>query len=507
MTARRARQRQAAWPAALESMLDAALVPALVLLAAAAVRLFDLVSQPGGLYPDEGAEGLDAYRLLHLPGYHPVFFTSDAGREALYGYIVAAAFKVFGAGVEVLRGVSAGLGVVGVLLIYLALRRFGRGAALAGMAWSAGALWLVCISRDGMRNILALVLAAGLLWALLRWVNLPGRNSALVAGAVAGAGLWTYQPLKLAPLLVAALVGWVLWQDRPRLRPVARTLGWLGAAYLVVAAPMIVTAVVDPGLYFGRAVGVSAINPANGGVGIVEHTVQTLLMFTTTGDPNPRHNVASLPMLGWPLFLVAGAGVVRAWRRRRDPGHGLLLLGLVVFMIPPLVAVDGGVPHFLRSIAIAPFLAGLIGQGCVELVDLARRPERGWLVGGATVALAALLVGTGAAATATYLGRPVADRYEAYSFDIVAAAQQAAAPGSALVIDEYNQLDTDFLDAASPPEVFRPGVRIDRPGRFRRVVALSRDDLAAALGPATAARASVVESDPQGRPRVFVVTP
>ncbi|MEA2647160.1 MAG: hypothetical protein QOE92_2243, partial [Chloroflexota bacterium] len=43
-------------PAALESMLDAALVPALVLLAAAAVRLFDLVSQPGGLYPDEGAE-------------------------------------------------------------------------------------------------------------------------------------------------------------------------------------------------------------------------------------------------------------------------------------------------------------------------------------------------------------------------------------------------------------------------------------------------------------------
>ena len=75
---------------------------------------------------------------------------------------------------------------------------------------------------------------------------------------------------------------------------------------------MLLTAILDPRDYFGRAAGVSPLNPANGGIDLARHTLQTLAMFTFTGDPNARHNVGSLPLLGGPLFLLACAGALRA---------------------------------------------------------------------------------------------------------------------------------------------------------------------------------------------------
>src|SRR5207245_6565550 len=97
------------------------------------------------------AEGWDALRLLHQPGFHPLFFAGDGGREPVFAYLAAAAFRVAGPSVTVLRGVAAALGAAGVVAILWALWRFGRGVALAGGAWAAGSLWLVAVARDGMR--------------------------------------------------------------------------------------------------------------------------------------------------------------------------------------------------------------------------------------------------------------------------------------------------------------------------------------------------------------------
>src|SRR5207237_6881801 len=112
----------------------------LIALGAIVVRFWALDTQPGGLYPDEAAEGLSAQRLITQPGYHPVFFDDDGGREALFAYIVAAGFRLAGASVVILRTTAAIVGVIGVVAIWAMARRFGRGAALAAMAWSAGSL-------------------------------------------------------------------------------------------------------------------------------------------------------------------------------------------------------------------------------------------------------------------------------------------------------------------------------------------------------------------------------
>ncbi|MHB8488703.1 MAG: ArnT family glycosyltransferase [Candidatus Dormibacteria bacterium] len=492
----------------------------LIIIAAIVVRFWALQYQPGGLYPDEAAEGLSAQSLLTIPGYHPVFFNSDGGREALYAYIVAAAFKAFGSSVLTLRGTAAAVGVAGVIATYVAIRRFGREPALMAMAWTAGSLWMIAVSRDGFRNILTVLVGAAALGALLRWGDRPSRWSAALAGIAVALGFWTYQPLKLLPLLVILWLLWMRARDHERFQRVRAAWGWAVIAFAVVVAPMVYTAITDFSSYFGRAAFVSVFNGASGSAdSFPVHILKTLGMFLFTGDPNQRHDVSALPLLGPVLVIPFLLGIWRCWRRRDDHGYALVLLGLLVFLIPPLIANEGGAPHFLRSLGLGPYVAACVGLGCVEGISIARRlaseigqTERsvtrtGWLVG--AIAVTAL----GIASAVTYLNRPVADRYAAFTFADVALANAAVnnptdgGPSTLVILDGYDAMDVQFLDAGRLPTIVAPMTRIQNAAVYTLIVAPSRADIAAAVGSAIAAEAQVGATDPQGNPVVFEVVP
>ncbi|MFZ0128379.1 MAG: glycosyltransferase family 39 protein [Candidatus Dormiibacterota bacterium] len=493
---------------------------ALIVIAAIVVRFWALQSQPGGLYPDEAAEGLSAQSLLAIPGYHPVFFNSDGGREALYAYIVAAVFKVFGSSVVTLRGTAAAVGVAGVIATYVAVRRFGRGPALVAMAWTAGSLWMIAVSRDGFRNILTVIVGAAALAALLRWGDRPSRTSGVVAGILVALGFWTYQPLKLLPLLAILWLAWMYTHERERFRSVRATWIWAGAAFVVVISPMVYTAVTDFSGYFGRAAFVSVFNGSSMSADSYPvHILKTLGMFFVTGDPNPRHDVSALPLLGPVLAVPFLLGIWRCWRRRGDHGHALVLLGLPVFLIPPLIANEGGAPHFLRSLGLEPYVAACIGLGCLEGISIVRRlesriagseksvTETGWMVCAITLTV------LGVASAVTYLNRPVADRYAAFTFADVALAAAAVnnptdgGPSTLVVLDSYDAMDVQFLDAGRLPTIVAPMTPIANPAVYSLIVAPSRADIAAAAGPGIAAAARVVATDPEGNPVVFAVVP
>jgi 4-amino-4-deoxy-L-arabinose transferase-like glycosyltransferase len=488
-----------------------------VVVGAVLARFWGLATQPIGLFPDEAAEGVSAQRILTEPGYHPIFIDDDGGREALYAYIVAAGFRLFGASVVTLRGTSALLGVVGVVAIWLAVRRFGRGPALLAMAWAAGSLWLICVSRDGMRNVLTIAAGALALAALLSWADKRTRLAASVAGVAVGAGLWTYQPLKFTPLLVIAWLLWMRGSDSERWQRIRSTVPWAAGAYLAVAAPMIWTAVTDASNYFGRGASVLVFNP---GVGATEsyplHVLRTLGMFLVTGDPNARQDVGALPLLGPLLFIPFALGVWRAWRNRRDHRYASLLLGLAVFLIPPLISSEGDAPHFLRALGLAPYVAACVGIGFFELIRFAQRAARALPAtgarlaqGGAAAASAAALAGLGVASTVVYVTRPEADMYTAFSVADVQLATVAAArgPGTIAILDAYNALDLRFLDGGNLPTMLEPNQRLINPAVYSLIVAPSRNLIAAATDVATAARATAASVDPHGNAVVFVVMP
>lgn len=471
----------------------------LILGVATLLRFLDLGANPGGLYTDEATEALSAQRILHDPGFRPVFLPEGGGREALFAYLVAGVFRVFGETPLALRATAAGIGVAGVLGIWLLARRYGVVAGLSAAAWAAGSLWLISISRNGMRNTLVPLFAALALASLLAWHERPGRLTAVMAGATAAlATLYTYQPLKLIPLLLIVWLVWLHRVNRPAFSRLRGNLPTFAMAFLLVGAPMIAAAVADPVSYFGRAAGVT-FNPG-ATVDLPTQWLRTLGMFAVTGDPNPRHDVAELPLLGWPLFAVAMVGGIRLWRQRREPAHALVLWSLPVFLLPPLIATEGGAPHFLRALGLAAPLAVAIGLGVAELIDVARvrwgRLPAGAVAVGAGLSLVVLAIGSGQA----YLSRPVADRYDAYRYDLVAMAAQAG-PADMVILDDYSATVIRFLDALRLPTIVVPGRPISPPGA--RVLALSRDDLATALGQDAARRAVPVVRNPRGHTVVW----
>ncbi len=487
---------------------------AAIVAAAIVLRFYDLAANPGiGLYGDEASEGLDALKILHQPGFHPdwlVWFQGDGGREALFAYVVAGAFHVFGEGTVILRSTAAAFGVAGVLAIGMLGRRFGTWTGVVAAAWAAGSLWLICVSRDGMRNTIVPLFGALALIALLRWASRPGRGAAAVAGAVTAlAALYTYQPLKLLPVLVIVWLLWLRWADRPRYDELRAGIVPFAAAFLIVGAPMIAVAVTNPVNYFGRATEVSPLNPTVvADSSPVMHVIRTLGMFGFVGDQNGRHDVAALPLLPLPLVAAAAFGVARLWRMRREAGHALILLSLPVFLLPPLVAMEGYSPHFLRVLGLAAPLGVTIGLGATELVELARR-----MWGARAGAVAISLVGAGLATVAiwsgaAYLSRSVADRYETFSYQYAAMGQYADDhPGSAVIIDGFSATDIQFIYYDDQPAFVSPGSRIANPGRYSTVVATSTSDLAKALGSDAADRAQPVAWDPAGKPAVWAVSP
>ncbi|MDQ6748512.1 MAG: glycosyltransferase family 39 protein [Candidatus Dormibacteraeota bacterium] len=477
---------------------------------AAVLRLYSLETQPGGLYPDEAAEGLDAHRLLHQAGYHPVFFPDDAGREALYGYLVAVGFRLAGESVATLRATSAVLGILTVVAVFAWLRPLGRSAALGASAWVAGSLWLLCVSRDGMRNVLVPLVGVLAMWAMTAWADHPSGKQAVLAGGIMALGLWTYQPLKLLPLLLIVWLPWARRADPARWPAMRRGLPALGVAYLVVGAPQLLVALTQPGLYFGRAVTVSVAGQHPGIPTLVDHTLRTLGMFAFTGDPNQRHDVDGLPLLGIPLALLAALGAWRAWRRRADERLGALVLTAVpVFLLPPLLATADPAPHFLRSLGLAAPVAALVGLGCAQAVEARLTVFRPAVTAGL---LAAVLAAVGAASAMAYFGRPVDRRFDAYTFDLVQVAEVArTADVSVVVLDRNRSTDVRFLDAgdvaagrvrfADPSTPAAPPPH--PPGVTCKVVGISRDELRRVFGAELGSRTTVAAKDPQGRPSVW----
>ncbi len=357
-----------------------------LLILAAVMRFWQLGNWPPGLYRDEAHNGLDA--LAVLDGNHALFFTANNGREPAYIYLTALFVSLFGRTALAVRMGAAVVGTLTTWLVYkLADAWHGRTAAyFAAFIWAV-TLWPVHLSRIGLRTILLAPALAATFWLGTEACRRQNRWLWLLAGLVYGASFYTYLAARFTPVLLAAIIIYLL--VRGKWRAVWPGMIWFGMGTAVTLLPFAILAGQQPGLLLGRTGQVSILNQTvNGGnlwATLWQNVGQALGMFLWRGDTILRHNPAGRPVFDGFIalpFLIGLGWSLKNWRR---PAAMMGLLWTAVMLGPTILAAD--TPHFLRASGVLP------GVLILPAIGLARLWEweflRGWMRKTAVLILAA----------------------------------------------------------------------------------------------------------------------
>lgn len=331
-----------------------------LVLAALAVRLWNLSTIPEGLWFDEAQRGLEALRILTELGYRPIFAAGTLQEPTGLWYLMAPLLAVFGRDALALRLPVAIAGAVGVGAIYLlAGVLYGRRVALVAAALAVTLTWHLNFSRIALPAVVSLTcdtLAVALLVAGLRsgsrlWLG--------AAGVMAAAGLFFYFTSQLLPPVLAVIV---LHQWYTGRSDFLRRCGWglatCALAFVLTAGPLLLYAVTRPNEFAARANAVTVfrdVEQARSLAPLIANVRAHLLMFQVRGDNNGRHNWSGRPMLdpltgglsvaGLGLALAAGAGLSTV----------LLLAWLPIALVGGILSSIWDAPQSHRSIdALVP---------------------------------------------------------------------------------------------------------------------------------------------------------
>ncbi len=351
----------------------------LCILAAALIFRFALIDHvPGGLFPDEAANGLDINSILN-GDVHP-FYERGNGREALFFYLLAGSVALFGRGPWQHHIVSAGLGFFEVLAAYFLTKRlFGKNTALLAAFLMAVSSYAVTVSRTAFRaNTVPLLTSLTILFLVKTYQEKAPRKrltSALLAGICFALGFYTYTSFRMMVPLLLVLGAVVAVANRDRLRGLWEEYGRVKAAgllaFVITIFPLAYYFLRHPGSFVGRAGQVSIFSPSlNHGdvLGTFWLVLKaTLMSFFTSGDLNWRHNVSGFPFLDGfvsPFFaagaivfsLVACKALVDALNKRLEPRtfYQTAVAGWFWAMLVPEVSTAEGIPHGLRLIGVIP---------------------------------------------------------------------------------------------------------------------------------------------------------
>jgi 4-amino-4-deoxy-L-arabinose transferase-like glycosyltransferase len=351
----------------------------LILLLAAALRLYRLDVVPPGVTHDEAAHLQDARRIWE--GARPIYLESAKGREPFFDYVTAPLVGLAGMRVFTGRFSAVMWGLALVALTYVLLRPvLGWAGATGAALLMAVAFWPLATSRQALRSITMPVLLTGAVW--LFWQGTFGGGPSdrrlgwfAAAGALLGLGFYTYMPARAAWAVPLLLWLSLALTDRPRFRARWRGVALMVAVTALIAAPLLIYLARHPELEVRVAELAGPLRAAMSGdwgplFGRVRHTA---LMFSHRGDTHWMYNLSGRPLLPPPLAVLFYLGLTLALLQLGRPGPRLLLVWLLVGIAPALVT--GVESSSLRAIAAQPAVFGLCA---LPLAELGRRTRPGW---------------------------------------------------------------------------------------------------------------------------------
>src|SRR5207302_4207959 len=136
---------------------------ALILLAALALRVYDLRGVPPGAQHDEVFSANFATQIVN--GARPIYWDQNGGVPSFHAYLVAPVFALFGSSIITLRLVSVACGLLVIVFTYLSARHlFGPAAALLSAALLGVTQWHLFESRVGLEPVTLMLMASITAW-------------------------------------------------------------------------------------------------------------------------------------------------------------------------------------------------------------------------------------------------------------------------------------------------------------------------------------------------------
>ncbi|MEL6525799.1 MAG: hypothetical protein AAFQ07_08830, partial [Chloroflexota bacterium] len=360
-------------------------------------RFHRLAEHPREMTDDHVEKILDAG--LVRDGARAIFFANNGGREPAQMYFIALASYLPGLGInhDTIKWVSS----VESLLTIPALFWMGyallegestRRRLLVGLlcaAFAAASYWHVAITRQGLRiPLTALVVSLHLIY-LLRGIRFNKRKDFIIAGLILGFGLYTYQAVRMLPVVVLLSVFTAIvfiaksWRDR-FIYVVNLTV--LVAVSFVIFLPMFHYSIQDPDSFWkrtsGRLLGDDTITETLADGTIIERDVtlqerfeafqsnlptiannirNVLLMFNWEGDVATISGVSTKPAMDTVSATLLIVGLV-TWLsfslQRREIAYFLVPIIAFTLLLPSAlsIAFPGENPSHTRTSGALPLI-------------------------------------------------------------------------------------------------------------------------------------------------------
>jgi len=343
----------------------------LILLIASFFRLWKLKEIPPGLYPDVAINANEAFFSLKNKDFQ-VFYPENYGREGLFIWLLSLSFSILKPSLFSIRIVSALIGILTVLGIFLLTRELfnfekkkAQILALFSAFFLAISFWHLNFSRIGFRAILLPFVLIFSFYFLFKSFQRRSVLSSILAGIFFGLGFYTYTPFRMAVLILPFLFlpFWFLAKKEGAERKFFLLMVIFFFVVFVIVLPIGIYFLKNPQNFISRTAPITIFKAENPPKEFFKSLILHLGMFNFYGDSNWRHNFSKRPQLIFPIGILFLIGFFFSLREcilsSKKKGwkfvisYWLLFSWFFVMLLPGILTREG-IPHCLRVIGVLP---------------------------------------------------------------------------------------------------------------------------------------------------------
>ncbi|HEX6270894.1 MAG TPA: glycosyltransferase family 39 protein [Anaerolineales bacterium] len=353
-----------------------------VLMLAFALRTIDLSVHPYPWSGDEASIGSEAIRIRE--GKVTNFFETGWSSQPNWSFVPTALTQIlFGDNILAIRFVSALVGTLAVLFIYLAGRELlNPTIGLVAAAFLATLPYHVHFSRLGVYNVVDSLMSSFVFWLIALAIEKNDSRYYYSAGAVAGLCIYTYAGTRLVLILSVATLLFLVVRQKGYLFSHWKHLASFFAAAAISAAPQAAFFMRHPDIFVGR-LGQEGIlfngwltqHGAQTGKSALEilldQFTRTTMVFIASSAPGNFFNSPEpyLTLLGSILFLL-GMGYALAYLL--EPRYFILLIWFwSVILFGGILTLNP--PANTRLLMTTPAVALLMALGAHKIIEYLRK--------------------------------------------------------------------------------------------------------------------------------------